>query len=563
MLMPFLPWLKQYTFELLKADAFAGVTVAIILTPQAMAYAILAGLPPIAGFYAALAGGVFASLWGSSPRLATGPVSIISFLVFSALVPLATPGTPEYIALAAALAVMSGAILLVLGLFRFGFIMRVIPHSVILGFATAAGIIIAVTQIPLLLGFTAERFEYMLPNALSIALNIAHMHGATVLLGVGSLVTLLIAKRFAPRLPAALVVLVLATAASYALDFRELGIAVVGSVPADLPSFRIPDLQLDGWLSLLNKAWIIALVGFLESYAIARMMAATAHQRVDVDQELVGQGIANIAAGFMRGYPVSGSFSRTAVSVNAGAQTGMASVISAAILIASMFLIAPVFGYIPLAVLAAIVTSSVLDLIDLKKLISTYRASRMDGMVAMLTFVVALILKPEDAVAIGVVVALALFIRRIVWAKIRVLGIDREWNILQGVRTTDTVETFPGVLILRIETSAFYGNIDYIIRIIDGLITEEESQGNEIHAIVLDCSSVAYLDLSGAETLREYFEALTEEGIDVCGIYVQRSVVERLERIDALQFFTVLHNIKEMREVLAFPESTTVEEDVV
>ena len=562
MLLPFVSWLQKYSLETLRFDMLAGVTVAAILTPQAMAYALLAGLPPIVGFYAALVGAIAASLWGHSRKLSTGPVAIVSFLVFTALVPFAEPGSAQYLLLAAALAMLSGLILLLLGLFRLGFIMRVIPHTVIVGFATAAEIIIIVTQVPSLLGFSALHYEFMLPTIASIATHSVNMHGPTVILGLASLGLLIALKRISRRIPAELLVLVAMTVASFMFDFDARGIATVGEVHAVLPSFSFPILSFTDWLVLLNKAWIIALVGFVGTYAIVRSISTRAKERIDIDQELVGQGMGNIAAGLFHGFPVSGSFSRTAINVSAGAQTGIASVCAAIIVLGALVLIAPIFSLIPLATLSAIVIIAVAGTIDIGKVRDMYRASRTDGIVALLTFAIAFILKPDDAVAIGVIVALVLFMRKIVWAKIRILGIEPEWGILQGAGT-GTVETFQGLLMLRIETSAFYGNIDYIVRTIDKLITHEESSGNGIRALVLDCSSVTYIDLSGAETLREYMEGLAAEGIDTYGIYMHSAVTEQLERVGALPYLTIFHNIREMRAALNLPEPSMEAKNVV
>ncbi|MBI4068243.1 SulP family inorganic anion transporter [Candidatus Kaiserbacteria bacterium] len=553
MLLPFVRWIRTYTVDTLRFDTLAGLTVAAILIPQAMAYAMLAGLPPIAGFYAALVGAVAAALWGNSRKLSTGPVALVSFLVLTALVPFAEPGSAEYLVLAAALAVLSGTMLFLLGIFRLGFIMRVIPHTVIIGFATAAELIIIVTQIPSLLGFSALHYEFMLPTIASIATHSINMHGPTVIVGVASLALLIALKRLSWHIPAELLVLVAMTVASFAFDFDTRGIATVGEVQAIVPSFSFPVLSFTDWLVLLNKAWIIALVGFIGTYAIVRSISTRTKERIDIDQELVGQGMGNIAAGLFHGFPVSGSFSRTAVNVSAGAHTGIASVCAAVIVFGALILIAPIFSLIPLATLSAIVIVAVAGAIDIGKVRDMYRASRTDGIVAILTFAIAFVLKPDDAVAIGVIVALALFMRKIVWAEIRMLGIEPEWGILQGAET-GTVETFRGVLILRIETSAFYGNIDYIVRTIDKLVMDEESGGNQIHALVLDCSSVTYIDLSGAETLREYLEGLTTEGITAYGIYMHLAVTEQLERVGALPYLTILHNIREMRAALNLPE---------
>lgn len=556
MLAPFLSWMREYSAKTFRADFLAGMTVAVILTPQAMAYALLAGLPPIVGFYAALIGAVVASLWGSSRQVSTGPVALISFLVFSTLVPLAEPQSAKFIALAAGLAIVSGLILFLLGFFRLGFIMRFIPHSVIIGFASAAALIIAITQVPALLGFSVERYAFMLPSLWSIGTNIFDTHITTALIGIGAMTALLGLRRFRPGIPGALIVLIAAVIGSYLFGFEALGVMVIGSIPALLPTLAVPEIAFADWLALLSKAWVIALVGFVETYAIAKSISSRTKQHVDVDQELVGQGLANMAVGFFKGYPVSGSFSRTAVNIAAGSQTGISSVVAAVAVMLILFLISPILYYIPLAVLAAIVIVSVTDLIDIGKIRDAYRISSTDGIVAMVTFGTAFLLKPDDAILIGIIVALALILHRIVWARVRVLGLETEWNILQGVETSAHVQTFLGVLIVRAETSAFYGNIEYIIRKVDDLIMAEETKSVPVKTLVLECSSINYIDLGGAELLHEYLLSLKKDGVAVFAIYMSRSVRERLEKIGALNDITLVHNIAEMRSLARLDEPT-------
>ncbi len=557
MLMPFMRWMRDYSAALLKADLVAGLVVAVVLIPQAMAYALLAGLPPVAGFYAALIGAVAAALWGSAGKLSTGPVAILSFLVFSSLAPLAEPGSAQYIALAAALAIISGFMLFALGMLRWGFIMRFIPHTVVTGFAAAAAIIIGITQLPALFGFAASREEFMLPSLVAIARHIADLHLPTLLVGVTSLALIWFLKRTRPRFPAALVVLVFTTAASYIFGFAEMGIALVGTIQATFP---IPDfsvLTISTVLALLSKAVVVGIIGFVSTYAIASSFQSKERTAFDVDQELVGQGMANMLAGVFRGFPVCGSFSRTAINVEAGARTGMASIFAAGAILLALFFAAPALAFIPLSTLAAIIVVSILDLIDIKKIRAMYRLSRTDGIVAAITFGTALMLKPDDAVLIGVIFALALFMHRMVRVKVRILGIESTWNILQGVETGDSVQTFPDVLMVRAETSAFYGNIEIIIRKIDEFISRTETEGTSVKALVLDCSSITYMDLAGAELLHEYARTLKGENIGVYAIYMHRSVLGLLSRMDALDDITPVHNIAEMRQILDLQEPNT------
>lgn len=550
LLTPCTGWFKDYSYETFKADLTAGFVVAVVLIPQAMAYALLAGLPPVAGFYAALVGAVVASMWGSAPLLSTGPVALLSFLVFSALVPLAEPGSAEYLTLAAALAVLSGLILFALGIFRLGYIMRFIPHSVITGFASAAAVIIAVTQLPSLLGFVVTRHEFMLPSFADVVVNMMNLHTATAIIGISSLSALFILKRVMPHFPSALIVLLSSIGASYIFQFEQTGIAVLGSIPFSLPAPEFSVLTFATGLTLLSKAFVIAIVGFVSTYAIAQSFREKGKNFFDVDQELVGQGMGNIIVGIFKGFPVSGSFSRTAINREAGARSGMASIYTALIVLFSLFLIGPLLSFAPLATLSAIIIISIVEMIHIKKLRVMYHLSKTDGVVAIATFVTALILKPDDAVLIGVIVALALFIQQLVRVKVRILGLDTEWNILQGIETSGTVQMFPGALLVRTETSAFYGNIEVIIIKIDEYISTAETGGTSVKFLVLDCSSITYMDLSGAEQLLEYVRTLKEEGIGTYAIYVHPSLHGLLARLDALSDITPVHNIAELRKLL-------------
>lgn len=311
-MMPFLSWMRTYNTEKAVADLLAGLTVAVVLVPQAMAYAMLAGLPPVYGLYAGLIGAGVAALFGSSTQLSTGPVAIVSFLVLTSLAPLATPETAEYIALAVLLALLVGVIQFAMGAFRLGFIMNFVSHSVIVGFSSAAAIIIASTQLPSLLGVTVAQHEFVFETFYALLKAVPETHLPTLLVGMVSVIGILLMKRIHKAFPSALLVVVLSILASVYFDFQALGISVVGAVPSGIPLPTLPELSFASIFSLAGTAIVISIIGFMEAFAIAKSLAAKRKEKINVNQELIGQGLANMLVSLFKGYPVSGSFSRSA-----------------------------------------------------------------------------------------------------------------------------------------------------------------------------------------------------------------------------------------------------------
>lgn len=545
---PFFRWFADYSKKKLRKDFIAGFTVAVILIPQVMAYATLAGLPPVYGLYAALFGAAVASLWGSSPQLATGPVAIVSFLVLTTLTPLAEPGSPEFIALAIALAILVGIVQLLMGTFKLGFIMRAIPHSVILGFSSAAALIIAFLQIPNLFGFSIGRHEYVFQTLFDLFANLINAHVLTTAIGISALAIILILKRNRPAFPAGVLLLTVGTAASYLLGFEEMGVAVVGHIPSTIPAPSLPLVGLGELSILFGGALVIALVGFMEAYAIAKTVAAKTKHKVSIDQELVGQGLSNLVSGTFQGYPISGSFSRTAVNYAAGAVTGLSGVfVSLFVLITLMFL-TPFLYNLPLAILAAIVIGAVLQLVSTQKFVGAYKVARTDALIAVVTFAFAFILKPDDAVLIGVVIALALFLNRMIRARVRELGVDTEWQILKTVAGPDRVKTYSHVIIARVEMSLFYANAEFVVQKLHALLKKREQQDGHVSMLVLDFSGVNYMDMTGEEALEEYLVELKHKKIDVYLMYVHKVARGVLTRAHAFSHIELIHNIKELRE---------------
>ena len=541
----------SYTLADFQADLIAGVTVAIVQIPQAMALALIAGLPAIYGLYASLPGFI-ASIWGSSRYLSTGPVAIVSLLTFTALVPLAEPGSAAFIALAALLALMVGGMYLTLGMLRLGFVMRAVPNSVITGFSVAAAAIIVISQLPTLLGLTTTRHDLVIQDVFALIRGLPHLSLIATSLGIGTFALLLLARRLPRTFPTALAVVGGGIALSYLLHLDETGIALVSTIPPGLPSFTLPALSIAQLLALLPKAAVIALVGFVGTHATAKNAARTHHDTLDTDQELVGQGLANIATSFWRGFPLAGSFTRTAINIDAGARSEFSSVVTAAATILTIIFLTPILAYLPRTVLAAIVIASALPLIDIKGLREMMRLSKHDGWVAYLTAAMACIAKPDDAIFIGIIAALVLFIRETISSeRIVEMGVDRNWNVLRGSLSDEHVDTLPSTCIVRIGMSLYYANTEHLLSEVDKRITSHEvREGVRVHTVVFDMASVHFVDITALEILESYLLTLSEKKIRAYFMYVRGPVRTVFAQVPGLKDVRNMHNISELRKIL-------------
>ncbi len=548
----------KYAWVDFRADILAGITVALIQVPQSMAFALTAGLPAVYGLYASIPGCI-ASIWGSSKQLSTGPVAVISLLTLTSLVPFAQPGSPEFISLAALLAILVGLIYLVMGLFRLGFFLQLVPQSVVVGFSSAAAAIIVITQLPTFLGLNLHQHELVLQNIFEL---VTHLPSFSLLtLGIGLLTAglLVLAKRLPKVFPGALVVLVCGIAASYALHLGDFGISLIAHIPSSLPVFSWPSLAAGPLLSLIPKAGIIALVAYVQAHATSKMAAAKTKEPVDTNQELVGQGLANFIGGFFQGFPISGSFTRTAVNVEAGARTGVAGIVATAMTVIALLFFTPVFYFLPKAVLAAIVIVAAIPLIDFKRLQEMFKISPMDGQVAYLTFAMAFLLKPDDAIFIGIVGALMMFVQRTTWgAKVFEMGADKEWNVLRGAIQEEKVDTFPGVCIVRVGMSPYYANAQHLVnQIVSAMDVHAAREKTPVHTLVIDSSSINMVDITAAEILSDFLEKLHTKGIHIAVIYLRTGFREALTNMPGLFDITVLHNISELKQYCV-PQNRTL-----
>ena len=555
-LLPFTAWMREVRLDTIRRDLLAGLTVAVVLIPQSMAYAMLAGLPPHYGLYAAAVTPAIAALWGSLRQLATGPIAIMSLLVFTTLTPHAQAGTERFVELAFTLSLLVGAIYLVVGLLRMGFIMAFISHATVKGFSSAAALIIISTQMPHLLGVTVTRHEDGYGFLVELLSRLPYTHPLTLAVGLASFALIHGIKRVWPHFPAALVALTLATLAVHFFGLADKGVAVIGAVPAGLPSFHLPLLELPLMAPLLGSAIVIALVSFAETYAVGRAISEKTKQKVDVNQEFVGQGLANLVGAFFQCYPVSGSFSRTAMGFAAGARTGLASVFSAAAVILALLFLTPMLASVPRAALAALVISAVMLLFHPREVFALWRKNRHDGVVAVAVFVLTLLVKPDYALLIGVIISLVLFL----WVSMHPRIVRMAWHPRhKAYLNAEPLDApcCPQMTILRVDNAIYFANAEYTV---EHILQKVDAFEQEVSAIndctlrylLLDFKGVGFIDITGVDELRVLLEDLRSRGVDLILISLHLPVRQvfastgLLEELGEQHIFTSYHEAMEV-----------------
>lgn len=654
---PFLEWLPLLSGSQMRADLIAGVTVALVLVPQSMAYAQLAGLPVYYGLYAAFLPVIVGALWGSSRLLATGPVAVVSLLTASALAPLAA-GPEHYLTLVILLALMVGVVQFSLGLFRLGAVVNLLSHPVIIGFTNAAAIIIGLSQLNKLLGVSMSRSDSFLNDIHAVLLQIGNTHLPTLAMGLGALVGMLLLKRFLPKLPNVLIAVAVTTIISWQIGFeknaktgheqiadpavqglvvgyingaanirslketlaerdvelralvkskdvagaveiehqselirlaienlesenklrmanlRKLkfvrgadpetqlpllylgsqppptgaaeetvwriarigkdgqihlagGGQVVGAIPAGLPEFKWPTVNWSDLTDLLSIAVVISLVGFMEAISIAKAMAARTRSRIDPDRELIGQGLANVASAFSQSYPVSGSFSRSAVNIDAGGVTGLASVISGLLVLLTLLFLTGLLYHLPQAVLAAVIMMAVAGLVNFGAIRHAWQAHRHDGIAATITFVATLAFAPHLDLGIltGAAIAIVLLLHRRMRPRGEILGQHPD-GVLAGLDTHKLKPISEKFVPVRFDGELSFVNVSYF----EDIVLETLARFPKAQAILLIGSSINEIDVSGEEKLREIAKRLDEMGVKLYISGLKHQVMEVLER---------------------------------
>ena len=647
---PFLSW-APLSGATLRADLVAGITVALVLVPQSMAYAQLAGLPAHYGLYTALVPVLVAGLWGSSGQLATGPVAVVSLLTAAALTPLAAQGSEQYVALAITLAFMVGCIQLALGGFRLGFVVNFLSQPVIAGFTSAAAIIIALSQLNKVLGVPMPRSDMFLADIWGVLEQLPDTHGPTLAFGAGAFAAMIAFRRFLPRWPGVLLTVAAATALSATIGFersatgtlaqiadaearalavdylgarsridtflaeraakqselartdrgrpdaaqhvaalnyeiellnlriedrttenrrrlrllRKLvfertadasggvryhppggggadgtrwrivsldaqgirfagGGEVVGAIPAGLPEVKAPRLDLAAMASLLATALVISLIGFMEAISIAKAIATRTRQRLDANQELLGQGLANLAGSFAQCFPASGSFSRSAVSFQAGARTGLASVVAAAIVVLTLLFLTPLLHHLPQAVLAAVIMMAVVSLVHIGAIRNAWRAQRHDGVAAALTFGASLALAPhlDLGILVGAALAVFLFLYRTMRPRVAILGRHADGTLrdaaIHGLPLSEHL------VAVRFDGQLYFANVPYF----EDSLLDVLARFPKARQILIVADGINQIDASGDEVVRHLVERLKENGVTLAFSGLKKQVLDVL-----------------------------------
>ncbi|AVL53615.1 sodium-independent anion transporter [Roseobacter denitrificans] len=538
--MPVFDWGRTYDRKAFSNDMIAAVIVTIMLIPQSLAYALLAGLPPEAGIYASIAPIVLYALFGTSRALAVGPVAVVSLLTASAIGQVAEQGTAGYAIAALTLAFLSGGFLVLMGVFRLGFLANFLSHPVIAGFITASGILIATSQLKHILGVSAH--GHTLPEILlAIGAHLNEVNWITVIIGATATAFLFWVRKglkpFLTRLGASatmadiatkagpVVAVVGTTVAVWAFDLAGQGVKIVGEVPQSLPPLTLPGFSLDLLQALLVPAILISIIGFVESVSVAQTLAAKKRQCINPDQELIGLGAANLGAAFTGGYPVTGGFARSVVNFDAGAETPAAGAFTAIGLAIAAVSLTPLVFFLPNATLAATIIVAVLSLVDLSILKKTWAYSRADFTAVAATIVLTLTLGVEVGVAAGVITSVLLHLYKTSRPHVaevgRVPGSEHFRNILRH-----EVETDPRVLCLRVDESLYFVNA----RFLEDLIQSRVIEGCSIAHVVLMFSAVNEVDYSALESLEAVNARLKDMDVGLHLSEVKGPVMDRLKR---------------------------------
>lgn len=521
-------WLRRYQRADLQGDLTAGLIVAVMLIPQGMAYALLAGLPAIYGLYASTVPAVVYALFGTSRHMPVGPPALMALLTFAGVSTLAEPQSEEFIALALLLAVMAGVIQVLLGVLRMGFVTNFVPHPVLAGFIAASVIVITASQAKHLLGVDGGSGHSLVDALDGIARNIEDTHTETVAFGVGSIVTLLLARKLIPRVPGPLLVAVGATLVAYLTGSSDRGVDVVGEVPRGVPTLTPPPLDLDMMSALLPTALAVVLVGYIESFSVAKSIAAREKYKIDANQEFRALGLANVSAGLFSGFPVAGSFSRTAVNYQAGARTQLACIITAVMIVVSLLFLTPLLFHMPISALAAIIIVSVFRLLDLDEIKHIFRIRRADGLIMAVTAVTTLFVGIMEGILLGALFGLLAFLQRTVRPDVTELGYVPDSDAFLGLRSHPTARTDPRVVVLRFAASLYYANVSFL----EERLMQEVADRPELEYIVIDCRATNSIDVTALDELEDLIAAYRAQGISVMLTHANLSVRERIKRAE-------------------------------
>ena len=536
--LPIIVWGPHYGKGKFADDAIAAIIVAIMLIPQALAYALVAGLPPETGLYASMFGLTVYALFGTSNTLSVAPVAVISLMTAAALGKLSLDGSEQAVAAALTLAFLSGGFLLLLGLLRLGFMANFLSHPVISAFITASAIIIGLSQLQHLLGVSASG-QNVIELLISLSQSFSDANGITFGLGVGAILLIvwcktglrrgLLALGINARLATTvsrsgpLLVAIIMASLAFLLRLDQQGVQLLGDVPKGLPALAVPDFSFDLVNSLLGSAVLISIIGFVESISVAQTLAARRRERIDLDQELVGLGAANIAVSFGGGFPITGGFSRSVVNFEAGAATPAAGLFTAILIAVVTLFLTPVLYWLPKVCLAAIILVAVYSLIDFSVLRKSWQYSKADFTAVFITLLLTLVIGVEIGIAAGVLASILIHLYKTSQPHVAVIGRVVGTEHFRNVRR-HTVETYANLLSIRIDESLYFANTRYLEELIFKLVADN----SKLKHVILMCTAVNEVDMSALETLEKISETLKDLDIDLHLSEVKGPIMDKL-----------------------------------
>jgi SulP family sulfate permease len=527
-LFPFLSWRERITRLTLRADLLAGLVSALLVLPQGVAFATLAGMPPEYGLYGAMVPTVVGALWGSSSHLVSGPTNATSLMVFAMLGALATPFSQDYIRLVLTLNLMIGVIKLGLGVSRLGALVNFISTTVIIGFTAGAGLLIIAAQLRNFFGLAVAQESSFTGAMSTFFTHLADIDGWTAAVGAVTLVAALVSRRLAPRIPYMLIGMIVGGAFAYGLaksGVRQ--VATIGALPSAIPGLSLPDFSAGTWRTLAPAAIALTLIGLTEAVSSARAVAARSGERIDGNQEFIGQGLANIAGAFTSSYPTSGSFNRTGANFEAGARTPLAAIFSAGFLLLILLFVSPLAAYLPLAAMAALLFMVAWGLIDFALIRATVRASRSETLVLMVTFLATLSLQLEFAVLVGVLCSLLVYLNRTAHPAIHTVAPDPESPQRHFVPlTAKTVVECPQLALVRVDGSLFFGAVEHVH---DALARVRAAAPARAHLLLIG-SGINFVDVAGAELLLREAHAQLDRGGALYLCSLKPAVMTMLDR---------------------------------
>ena len=547
---PILEWLPKYNTSLFKGDLVAGITVGIILIPQGIAYALIAGLPPIYGLYCALVPQVMYAIFGSSRQVAIGPVAMDSLIVATGVSTLALAGSESYISIAILLALMVGTIQFILGIFSLGFIVNFLSKPVITGFTSAVALIIGLNQFRNLLGVDFLQSDQIQLLLIDFWSQLSSFNTQTTIIGVVSILLIIILRKINKKIPNALIVVTfgILTVKYFGDSFAD--VAIVKEIPSGLPVFGMPEFDLDQIKELMPIALTLVMVGFLETISIGKSLEAKQDEyRIRPNQELIALGLSNIAGSFFKAYPSTSSFSRSAINQESGAKTGMAALISVLMVVITLLFLTPLFYHLPKTVLAAIIIVAVFGLINFKEAVFLWKANNLDFWLMMSTFLATLLLGIEYGILVGVGLSLIILIYRTSKPYVTELGKVPNSNFYRNKNRFDEVIIEDDILVFRFDAQLFYANANYFR---DHLDVMASNKGNALKLIVLDAESINRVDSTGVEMLKERIKFYQKKNVTFYFAGVKGPVRDDLFRSGILQIIDINHFFMRANQAVKF-----------